>query len=99
MTEKECLAAIAHEVNSAGRVTPHALELVETGLRDCPTSTALWNRRGDLIQTGDDDTKYTLGDALASYRHALALDPKNEEAEREIANFLELHAELNGRAG
>jgi tetratricopeptide (TPR) repeat protein len=99
MTESEYLAAIAEEVSRSGKATPRSLELIEQALRDHPASPALWSRKGDLIQISDDDGIYSLGDALASYRQALALDPQNREARSEVANFLDLHGELNGRTG
>jgi len=99
MTESEYLAAVSDEVGRSGKATPRSLELIEQGVREHPESPALWNRRGDLIQISEDDGIYSLADALASYRRALAFDPQNSESKKEIANFLGLHGELDGTAG
>ena len=98
MSAADVLAEVEREVDPSGKATPRALEMVKEGIRRFPKSAALWNRRGDLIQVSDEDGLYSLGDALASYRRAVALDPQNEEAKLEIANLLDLHGELDGRA-
>lgn len=61
------------------------LQAIDSELRRAPT-TELWILRGDAIQLGDGEA-YSLEDAEASYRQALALDPLSAEAWAELAYF------------
>jgi cytochrome c-type biogenesis protein CcmH/NrfG len=97
VNEVEAARQIAIEFTAEGKATPRLLKLVEAAIAEYPNSAALWNLRGDLIQVSDDDGSYSLGDALASYRQALLLDPHNVEAKAEIQSFLSIHGELSGR--
>jgi tetratricopeptide (TPR) repeat protein len=63
------------------------LDLADEAVRAWPESPKLWCMRGDLIQLGADGAPYELGDALASYEQAIAIDPKWVEAYEEIGHF------------
>ena len=91
MTETEAIEAVQSEMAGGDRSSARALDLVERGLRDNPTSVRLWCLRGDLIQLADDGPP--LLEALASYREALRYDPNSVEATNEISRFLDLHGE------
>ena len=62
------------------------LALADEAVRAWPNSSRLWCMRGDLIQLGTGDT-HDLADALASYKQAIAIDPKCVEAYEEIGHF------------
>jgi len=89
MTEKQIIDAIGREVAEHDRATAHALQLVEDGLTRYPSSARLWILRGDLIQVSDDVERYSLEDALTSYRTAVKLEPGSAEAHESIGHFLD----------
>ena len=107
MTELEIVEAIREERNALSErlgdrlwlaaewesLTAVQLQRLEEGLRQFPKSARLWILRGDLIQLGGDDSRYSLEDALASYRMALERDPTSAEAHESIGHFL--HAVAN----
>lgn len=93
MTELEIIDAIGAEVAAHEKATPRALGLVEKGLKLFPQSPRLWMVRGDLIQISDDDERYSLEDALESYRTALRLDPNNAEAYESLGHYFDAVAE------
>ena len=66
-----------------------ALALAEEAVRAFPESPKLWCMRGDLIQLSAEGIPYELGDALASYKRAIAINPKCVEAYEEIGHFYE----------
>ncbi len=70
-------------------LTAAQLQKLEEGLRQFPNSARLWILRGDLIQLGGDDPRYSLDDVLASYRTALELDPMSADAHESIGHFLD----------
>ncbi len=98
MTEAEIIEAIGEEVAKHESATPAALRLVEQGVKQYPASASLWMIRGDLIQVSDDDGRYSLDDALESYRTALALEPSRPEVHESIGHYLDAVAEKPAEA-
>jgi len=98
MTEQEYIDRIALLIPDEGDVPLEALQLVEDGLREHPTSERLWIRKGDLIQLGPTDTPYELEDALASYQQALRINPYSVEAYQEIGHFYDSVMSDKGKA-
>ena len=103
MTELEIVETIRTERNALSKrlgdrrslaaewdsLTAAQLQKLEEGLRHFPKSARLWILRGDLIQLGGEDPRYSLDDALASYRMALEVDPTSADAHESVGHFLD----------
>jgi len=77
---EEIAAQIGQTVSKNDCVCAEDLELVERALEVHPDSIELWCLRGDLIQISNDEGRYRLEDAEASYTRAAEIDPEDPEA-------------------
>jgi Flp pilus assembly protein TadD len=92
MAEQERINEAIALVDSGSSAGWHTLAEVEDALRAFPSSSRLWNLRGDLILLDDEvDDHYTLEDALQSYRRAIELDPGFAEAYENIGYYHDVH--------
>jgi tetratricopeptide (TPR) repeat protein len=63
------------------------IALADEAVRIFSQSPQLWCMRGCLIQLGPEGNPHSLDDALASFKHAIELDPQFAEAWEEIGYF------------
>ena len=75
---------IQSQITGPTDITPALLEELEAGLRQFPESVRLWLLRGNLIQLGADDPRWSLLDAELSYIKASALSPSDPEPLEEL---------------
>ena len=88
MNVPDSLKRISASVGERGHSSPADVEAVEAELARNPTSADLWIFRGNLIQIAEGG-RWSLQDALESYRTALKYDPASAEAHEEIGHFLD----------
>ncbi len=100
MKEKpeEVAAQIGETVTKKDCVSAEDLELVERALEAHPDSVELWCLRGDLIQISNDEGRYRLEDAEASYTRAAEIDPEDPEAFESLGFFYDAICADPGKA-
>ncbi len=99
MAEQERINEAIALVDAGNPDAWRSLSDVESALHAFPSSSRLWNLRGDLIQLDDEaDARYTLEDALASYRRAAELDDTYADAFENIGYYYDVHEDDPERA-
>ena len=90
MTEQEYLSVLRAGVPDSGALPAALLELADEAVRSHPESSRLWRLRGDLIQLGDGDQRWPLGEALKSYERSLELSPGDPEVYEELGYWYDV---------
>ena len=92
MTEDTYIAALRSRWPRRGEgwATVDTIALADQSIHAFPDSAKLWVMRGDLIQLGDDDSNYSLEEALKSYETALRIDPAFADAHESIGYYFDV---------
>lgn len=99
MEEADYIEKLKSSYPPEGEDAPNeTLTLADESVAAFPQSSKLWCIRGDLILLGSGEPPHELADALASYKQAIAVDPKCVEAYEEIGYFYDLVMDDEERA-
>lgn len=87
MTENDYIEELKKRWPRKGKATLETITFADEAIRTFPRSPKLWCMRGNLIELGRENSPHTLDDALASYKHAIEIDPQFIQAWEDIGYF------------